>query len=321
MPTIVYAPLMDPDVRGIADQLRSAEFDFQNVAPADLPSALLEADYLCGFIGFVPTDVLVNAAARRLKLVQLMSAGYDRFNIEGARAARLPVADNGGANAIAVAEHAIMLMLAALKRVHEFDAGLRRGEWRSGTGRTYELYGSTVGIIGMGRIGREVAARLAGWQAKLVYYDPFRLAPERERDLNVSYRELDQLLRVVDAVTIHVPLSARTRHLIDAESLSLMKPTAVLVNTARGGIVDEDALATALREGRLHGAGLDVFSQEPLPIDNPLLELSNVILTPHSAGPTWQSFPRRFANCFANMERVQRGEKPLWVVEELADLV
>jgi phosphoglycerate dehydrogenase-like enzyme len=101
---------------------------------------LLEADYLCGFIGPIATTVLVNAASRRLKLVQLMSAGYDRFNIEGARAARLPVADNGGANAIAVAEHAIMLMLAALKRVHELDAGLRRGEWRSGTGRAYELY-------------------------------------------------------------------------------------------------------------------------------------------------------------------------------------
>jgi phosphoglycerate dehydrogenase-like enzyme len=100
-----------------------------------------------------------------------------------------------------------------------------------------------------------------------------------------------------------------------------MKPTAVLVNTARGGLVDEEALADALRERRLHGAGLDVFDQEPLSDDSPLLELSNVMLTPHSAGPTWQSFPRRFANCFANIERVQRGEKPLWLVEELADLM
>jgi phosphoglycerate dehydrogenase-like enzyme len=99
-----------------------------------------------------------------------------------------------------------------------------------------------------------------------------------------------------------------------------MKPTAVLVNTARGGLVDEEALATALREQRILGAGLDVLSQEPPPADHPIVDLSNVILTPHTAGPTWQSFPRRFANCFANIERVQRGEKPLWVVEELADL-
>jgi phosphoglycerate dehydrogenase-like enzyme len=213
-----------------------------------------------------------------------------------------------------------MLMLSALKRVHALDASVRGGHWRSGAGRVYELYHSTVGIIGMGRIGCEVAQRLAGWQAELVYYDPIRLASDAERDLRVRYLELDQLLRTADAVSVHVPLKPTTRHLIDAESLSLMKPSAVLVNTARGGIVDEDALATALQDGRILGAGLDVFSQEPPPADHPLLELPNVVLTPHTAGPTWQSYPRRFANCFANIERVERGEKPLWIVEELADL-
>ena len=319
-PVIVFAPLLDPEVRAIADQLRPRRFDFRNVAPADLPDALMDADYLCGFIGPIPTDVLVAAAKQRLKLVQLMSAGYDRFNIEGARAARLPVADNGGANAIAVAEHAVMLMLSALKHVHALDASVREGRWRGNVGRVYELYGSTVGIVGMGRIGREVAKRLAGWDANLTYYDPIRLESDVETQLHVSYMELDQLLRTADAVTVHVPLNARTRNLIDAESLSLMKPSAVLVNTARGGLVDEDALAASLHERQLLGAGLDVFSQEPIAADNPLLDLHNVLLTPHSAGPTWQSFPRRFANCFANIERVQRGEKPLWVVEELADL-
>jgi phosphoglycerate dehydrogenase-like enzyme len=319
-PTIVYAPLLDPEVRAIADRLRPRGFEFRNVAPADLPDALMDADYLCGFIGPIPTDVLVAAANQRLKLVQLMSAGYDRFNIEGARAARLPVADNGGANAIAVAEHAIMLMLSALKHVHALDASVREGGWRGSVGRVHELYGSTVGIVGMGRIGREVAKRLAGWDANLIYYDPLRLESDLEQQLSVTYMDLDQLLRSADAVTVHVPLNARTRNLIDAESLSLMKPTAVLVNTARGGLVDEEALATSLRDRQLLGAGLDVFSQEPVAADNPLLELHNVLLTPHSAGPTWQSFPRRFANCFANIERVQHGEKPLWVVEELADL-
>jgi phosphoglycerate dehydrogenase-like enzyme len=280
----------------------------------------MDADYLCGFIGPIDSEVLMAASQRRLKLVQLMSAGYDRFNIEGARLAHLPVADNGGANAIAVAEHAIMLMLCAMKHVHALDAAVRRGTWRGGVGRVFELYGSTVGIVGMGRIGREVARRLAGWEANLVYYDPIRLPAEVERELQVRYVELDALLRAADAVTVHVPLNAKTRNLIDAESLSLMKPSAVLVNTARGGIVDEDALATAVSQGQLLGAGLDVFSQEPVSVEHPLLDLSNVMLTPHSAGPTWQSFPRRFSNCFANIERVQRGEKPLWIVEELADL-
>lgn|SRR5579859_591673 len=322
-PTIVFAPMLDPEVRAIADDLLPPHFAFRNVAAGDVPAAILDADFLCGFIGPLDTRTLVDAVANRLKLVQLMSAGYDRFNLEGARAARLPVAVNGGANAIAVAEHAIMLILSALKHVHALDHAVRSGGWRSGSvgaRRVYELYHSTVGIVGMGRIGQEVAKRLAGWEATIVYYDPFPLSAERERELGVRFMELDGLLRSADAITVHVPLNASTRNLIDAESLSLMKPTAVLVNTARGGLVDEDALATALREGRILGAGLDVLSQEPPPADHPMLELSNVILTPHSAGPTWQSFPRRFANCFANIERVQRGEKPLWVVEELADL-
>ncbi len=316
-PLILFAPLMDPDVRALADELLPAGFDLVNVAPAELPRAILEADYLCGFIGPIDTDVLVAATGNRLKLAQLMSAGYDRFNIEGARAARLPVADNGGANAIAVAEHAIMLMLATLKRAHALDASVRRGQWRANAGRVYELHGSTVGIVGMGRIGQEVAQRLAGWGARLVYFDPRRLSPGDEERLGARFMELDALLRAADAVTVHVPLNAATRNLIDAESLSLMKPSAVLVNTARGGLVDEQALADALREGRILGAGIDVFSQEPPPTDHPLFALDNVLLTPHTAGPTWQSYPRRFANCFANIERVQRGEEPRWIVEEL----
>jgi phosphoglycerate dehydrogenase-like enzyme len=215
-----------------------------------------------------------------------------------------------------------MMMLATWKRVHELDDAVRHGGWRSAShsDRVYELWHSTVGIVGMGRIGQEVATRLAGWESNIVYYDPFRLTPEREKALNVRYVELDELLRTADVVTVHVPLNAQTRNLIDAESLSIMKSTAVIVNTARGGLFDEEALVTALKEGRIMGAGLDVLSQEPPPADHPIFALRNVVLTPHTAGPTWQSFPRRFANCFANIERVQHGEKALWVVPELADL-
>src|SRR5438552_7939746 len=164
-----------------------------------------------------------------------------------------------------------MVRLSAWKHVHALDDGVRRGQWRgaaAAAGRVHELSGSTVGIVGMGRIGREVAQRLAGWNVTIVYYDPFRLAADVEQQLGARYVELDELLRIADAVTVHVPLNARTRHLIDAESLSLMKPSAVLVNTTRGGLVDEAALAVALREGRILGAGLDVLSQEPPPSDH-----------------------------------------------------
>jgi phosphoglycerate dehydrogenase-like enzyme len=320
-PTIIYSPVLEPELRAIADGVRPPGFELRDVPAATLPDALPEADFLCGFIGPLPTDLLVEAASKRLKLVQLMSVGYDRFNLDGARAARLPVAVNGGANAISVAEHSIMLMLMTLKHAHALNDAVHAGRWRDAdVGRVHELYGATVGIVGMGRIGQEVAQRLAGWHAKLNYYDPIRMSPDREQALGVGYMELDALLRASDVVSLHVPLSDRTRGLIDAESLSVMKPSSVLINTARGGLIDEQALADALRSGRLAGAGLDVLSAEPPPRDHPLLGLPNVILTPHTAGPTWESFPRRFANCFANIERVQRGEKPLWVVEELSDL-
>ena len=322
-PKIIFAPVLDDEVRAIGEGLVPKGFSLEWTALADVPAAIQDADHLCGFLGPISTEALVSAAANRLKLVQLMSVGYDRFNLDGARAAKLPVSVNGGANAIAVAEHAIMMMLATLTRVHELDIAVRSGGWRSaatGSDRVYELWHSTVGIVGMGRIGQEVATRLAGWESNVVYYDPFRLSSEREKALGVRYVEMDELLRTADVVTVHVPLNAQTRHFIDAESLSIMKSTAVLVNTARGELVDEEALVTALKEGRIMGAGLDVLSQEPPPADHPIFQLNNVVLTPHTAGPTWQSFPRRFANCFANIERVNNGEKAQWVVPELADL-
>ena len=154
-------------MRAIADEFLPAGLQLRNVAAADVPTAILDADFLCGFIGPIETDALVAATANRLKLAQLMSVGYDRFNLDGARAARLPVAVNGGANAIAVAEHAIMLMLSPLKHVHALDAAVRSGSWRgaaSARGASTSCTHSTVGIVGMGRIGQEVAKRLAGWE-------------------------------------------------------------------------------------------------------------------------------------------------------------
>ncbi len=310
---------LEPDVLEIGRQLLPAGFELELVAPQQLPQALRQADYLMGFIGRLTDETLLEA--KRLKLVQLMSVGYDSFNLGGARLARVPVAVNGGANAIAVAEHAIMLMLATCKHLAELNGSVHGGRWRGDQPRLYELWHSTVGIVGMGRIGQQVAERLQGWDATLVYYDPYRLSPERERALGVSYLPLDELLKAADVVTVHVPLSDETRHLINARALGLMKRTAMLVNTARGELVDEAALATALQEGQIAGTGLDVLSQEPPPRDHPLFNLPNAILTPHMAGPTWQSWPRRFANCFENIQRVQRGDKPQWVVPELADLL
>jgi phosphoglycerate dehydrogenase-like enzyme len=319
---IVFSPMLEPDALAIGQQLIPNGFEFEVVTADAVPSAIADADYLMGFIGTISTEALM--AAKRLRLVQLMSVGYDKFNLDGARQRRLPVSVNGGANAISVAEHAIMLMLNTLRHVTELDANVRAGVWGGGPAsrfRLYEIWSSTIGIVGMGRIGQQVAQRLQGWSANLVYYDPYRLAPERERELNVTYMDLDDLLKAADAVTVHVPYSADTHHLIDDRRLRLMKRSAVIVNTSRGVLIDEQALVKALREGVIGGAGLDVFEQEPCPPGHPIYDIPNTCLTPHLAGPTWQSWPRRFENCFANIARVQRGEKPLWVVPELADIV
>jgi glyoxylate reductase/D-3-phosphoglycerate dehydrogenase len=321
--TITFAPPLDDELVALGRRLLPAGFTLQVLSREELLAKLPEVELLLSMgVGWLSDEQL--ASATKLKLIQLMSVGYDSFNIEGARKTGIPVAINGGANAISVAEHAILFLLTLFKRLRLLDANVRSGKWRGGAMgalRIHEIWSQTIGIVGMGRIGQEVTKRLRPFEpGEIVYFDPVRLSAEREAQLGVRYLPLDELLKVADAVTLHVPLSDATRHMIDARSLALMKPSAVVINTARGGLIDEAALADALRSGRLAGAGLDVFSQEPPPADHPLLSLENVLLTPHLAGPTWESYPRRFENCFANLARVSRGEAPQWVIPELAEL-
>jgi phosphoglycerate dehydrogenase-like enzyme len=321
---ITLAPALDEEVVAIGRRLLPEGFELEVLSREELLAKLPEVELLLSMgIGRLSDEQL--AGATNLKLIQLMSVGYDSFNIEGARKAGIPVAINGGANAIAVAEHAVMFILALFKQLRLLDANVRAGKWRGGAMgalRVHEIWSRTIGIVGMGRIGQEVAKRLRPFEpGAILYFDPVRLPAAREQALSVEYRPLDEVLKAADAVTLHVPLSDATRHLIDAPSLALMKPSAVVINTARGGLIDEPALADALRSGRLAGAGLDVFSEEPAPADHPLLGLENVLLTPHMAGPTWESYPRRFENCFANLARVARGEAPQWVIPELAELL
>jgi phosphoglycerate dehydrogenase-like enzyme len=262
-------------------------------------------------------------AAPKLRLYQLLSAGYDDVDIEAARRAKVPVCNNGGANAISVSEHAIMLMLAVSRRVIWQHDNVSNGRWR-GNGpapRMYEMYDKTLGIVGLGTIGKKVARLANAFRMRVQYYDIARL-PEHEEDaLGVRFRLLLELLRTSDIVTMHVPLNDSTRHMIGASELALMKPEAIVVNTSRGPVIDEVALTRALADNKLFGAGLDVFDQEPPPPDNPLFKLKNVLLTSHFAGPTWDNHVARFRNAFDNVQRVHRGEKPLWVVPELAELV
>jgi phosphoglycerate dehydrogenase-like enzyme len=258
-------------------------------------------------------------AAPKLRLVQLLSAGYDAVDIEAARRAKVPVSNNGGANAVSVAEHALMLMLAVSRKLVWQHANVAGGRWR-GNGpapRMYELFGKTLGIVGLGTIGKKVARLAQAFGMRVQYYDIARLSEDAEDALGVRFRLLRELMQSSDVVSLHVPLNASTRHMIGAGELALMKPTAMLVNTSRGPVIDEAALIRTLSAGKILGAGLDVFDREPPPADNPLFALDNVVLTAHFAGPTWDNHVARFRNAFDNVQRVQRGEPPLWVVPEL----
>ena len=322
--TITLAPALEDDIMAIGRELLPAGFRLEVLSKTELSARLPEIKYLLSMNPGWLDDAQL-AGATQLQIIQLMSVGYDSLNIEGARKAGIPIAVNGGANAISVAEHTIMFILALLRRLTTLDANVRTGRWRdgaTGTLRIHEIWSQTVGIVGMGRIGQHVVERLRPFApGAILYFDPIRLSPEREQQLGMRYVSMDELLCVSDIVTLHVPLSNATHHLIGRESLALMKKSAILVNTSRGGLVDELALAAALRDGQIAGAGLDVFSQEPPPVDHPLFTVDNALLTPHLAGPTWESFPRRFVNCFENIARVARGEKALWVIPELVGVL
>ena len=285
----------------------------------EFQAALAETEYLVG-LGEGAMDDAFYRACPKLKLVQLLSAGYDRVDIEAARRAGVPVCNNGGANAVAVSEHAMMLMLAVSRRLTWLHQNVVSGRWRGNdvaNTRLYELHGRILGIVGLGTIGKKTARLAQAFGMAVQYYDIARLTEDQADALGVRFRLLDELLRTSDLVTLHVPLTPRTRHMIGAAELGLMKPAAYLINTSRGPVVDEVALHRALADGVIAGAGLDVFDQEPPAADNPLFRLPNVVLTPHYAGPTWDNQYSRFRNGFDNVQRVARGEAPLWVIPEL----
>lgn len=320
---ILFAPSQPDVILTTAKSMTPAGFELV-VADPGTPAfiqAAGDAEYYLGLARRMGGEFF--RSAPNLKLVQLLSAGYDHVDIEAARKARVPVSNNGGANALAVAEHTIMLILAVLKRVVQFHNSVVAGTWRVGNPadvRVYEMGNRTLGIIGLGNIGKKVARRARAFDTKVQYYDIRRLSEHEEDALGVRFVLLDELLKTSDIVSLHVPLDDSTRNLIGARELGLMRREAIIVNTCRGPVIDEAALFEALKANRIAGAGLDVLVDEPPKADHPFFTLPNVTLTPHSAGPTWENWTARFRNGFDNIERVAAGRAPLWVVPELADL-
>jgi phosphoglycerate dehydrogenase-like enzyme len=319
----IITPRQPDEVLAIARELTPAGFELAVATPGtpEFYEKAGDAEYFLGSARQIGNEFF--RAAPKLKLVHLTSAGYDRVDIEAARKAKVPVANNGGANAIAVSEHAIMLMLAVLKKLVNFHNAVVAGKWRVGdmvdaASRVHEVSGKTLGIVGLGNIGKKVARRAAAFDMKVQYYDVRRLTEEQEDALGVRFVLLNELLQSSDVVTLHVPLTDATRNLMSGSQFAMMKPTAVLINTCRGPVVEENALATALTSGQIAAAGLDVMVEEPPKANHPLFTLPNVTLTPHSAGPTWENWYARFRNGFDNIQRVHAGDHPRWVIPELA---
>lgn len=302
----------------IRGHLERAEFELVQMSYDDGVDALRDQLQCSDLLFCAPGRSLEPAVydgVDNLKLVQLWSSGFDKFDINTPRNLGIPVANNGGANRIAVAEHTIMLMLAVYKRLPENHARTVEGRW-SGNSHGMDMFllrGKTLGLIGLGAIGREVALRARAFGMDIVYSERVRLSPQEEQDLGVRFVPLEELLAVSDIVSPHLHLTAETERMLGEPELDSMKRGSVIINVSRAQLIDNDHLLKALRNGHIGGAGFDVYETEPTVDGDPLLTHPNVVCTPHAAN-TRDSHNMAMEACIDNLLRVHGGSKPTWVV-------
>jgi phosphoglycerate dehydrogenase-like enzyme len=299
----------DPEHPGTGGRLAAAGLDVA-LAPklgartsAELAS--LARDAVAAIVSTDPFDHTVFEAAPRLRVVARVGVGTDSIDLDAATASGVVVTTTPGANQETTADHALAMILAAVRRLAEHDAAVRRGEWpRAGDLTPAELHGTTVGLIGYGAIGRAVGRRLAGFGVELLVHDP-----ALDGGADSPAVPLRELLRRADVISLHCPLTAATRGMLGRRELATIRPGGILVNTSRGGLVDEEALADALAGGRLAGAALDVFADEPR-VPRALSELPSVVLTPHIGGLSVRSIRRMTEAATTQVLAVLRGQPP-----------
>lgn len=253
-------------------------------------------------------------AASNLRVVSTSSVGYEHIDVQEATQRGIYIGYTPGILTDATADLAFALLLSTARKIPRCDQFVRAGNWKA-IGSPLHLFGTsvwgtTLGIIGLGRIGKAMAERARGFKMKVFYTDNQRLTPSEEHNLGIEYSLLDDLLRESDFVSLHTPLTPDTRHLINTDRLKLMKPSAILINTARGPVVDEEALITALKEGWIAGAGLDVYEKEPIDPRNQLLALDNVVLLPHMGSATTQTRSAMSVRAAQNLLAVLKGTPP-----------
>ncbi len=292
--------------------------DAHKFSEEKLAAEFADADIVLGdYTGITPITRAVIKNAKKIKLIQQPSVGYNHIDVAACRQLGIPVANTPGANDIGVAEHTIMLALACLKNLPYYNENTHKGEWlfteaqRTGI---FELNGKIYGLLGMGRTARAVAERLTPFGLKLLYYDIVKLSAAEEKKYGASFATMEEIFKNADVISIHLPLLSETTKIIDAAKLALMKPSAIIINVGRGALVDEKALAQALRDKKIAFAASDVFAEEPPPQNHPYFGLPNMILTCHLAGSTRESGGRIINMALENLARVLKGEKPLWVL-------
>ena len=258
-------------------------------------------------------------ATKKLRVISSYSVGYDHIDIDTATRYGICVTYTPEVLTETTADLAFTLLLTTARRITEADVLVRSGQWRSGWKYDFmlgsDINGKTLGIIGLGRIGSAVAKRSNGFKMRVLYHDRNRLPIEKEDELAVEYRSLEDLLKESDFVSIHLPLNNDTFHLFNEQKLKLMKPTSYLINTARGSIIDEKALIRALKQKWIAGAGLDVFETEPISRNNLLLKMNNIVLAPHVGSSTTETREKMAEVAAMNLLNVLNGKKPLYEVK------
>lgn len=274
-----------------------------------IESEVGNADYILAS-GRVKITEAVLDKATKLKMIQRTGVGLDSLDLVTIKKKNIPLYVNQGVNSQSVAEHTLLLMLACLRKLPQIHRNIANGIWKKQEQgvQTFELSGKTVGLIGMGNIAKAVVKLLRGFGVKILYYDVKRLSDEEECQLGIRYCDLEELLPQVDILSLHCPLTEHTRNMIDKNTLEKMKKEAIIINTARGGLIDMPALVEALKTGTLAFAGLDVYDKEPLKEGNPVLNLENVVLTPHIGGITKDSFQKMMHDAMRNIEKFENGK-------------
>jgi D-3-phosphoglycerate dehydrogenase len=308
MEIIALTGTYDPEIKEMLSQMVPSGFMLKEITSADQYDELHDANYI--ILRILSLNEKVINSLPNLKLIQRWGAGYDKVDVKAAGKRNIPVAVTPGMNAPAVSEMAVLLMLAVYRNLIQLHNNVLDGKWQVGgiASISYTIDGKTVGLIGMGNIGKRVTKEVQAFGGTVQYYDVFRLLPEEEEKLGIQYVELEQLLKTSDIISLHVPLTDTTRHLIHKDTLNLMKPSAIIVNTARGAIIKQDDLVETLQNKKILGAGLDCLEQEPADQSNPLFNLKNVVITPHMGGSTIDISVNMAKRCIENIVKVSKNE-------------